>query len=104
MDVIKNTIRTLEKHYDFLKQAWKPYPDPNVLNAIGSAVSLLEKQVPKKPTYVGYASGGTFVRDEWICPNCGSRHELEYDDYEYCPNCGQIIDWSENVAEEAKEE
>lgn len=41
--------------------------------------------------------------DEWICPNCGSRYELEYDDYEYYPNCGQAIDWSGNVAEKTEE-
>lgn len=106
MDVIKNAIRVLKMHYDFLKQMWKPYPDPNVLDAIGIAVSLLEKQMPKKPTYEGdgYAPDGTFVLDEWICPNCGSRYEVEYDEYNFCPNCGQEIDWSEYVAEKTEEE
>ncbi len=106
MDVIKNAIRVLKRHYDYLKQTWKPYPDQNALDAIGIAVSLLEKQMPKKPTYDGdgYASDGTFVWDEWICPNCGSRYELEYDGHDYCPNCGQAIDWSENVAEKTEEE
>lgn len=106
MDVIKNAIRVLKMHYDFLKQTWKPYPDPNVLDAIGIAVSLLEKQMPKKPTYDGdgYAPDGTFALDEWICPNCGSRYEVEYDEYNFCPNCGQEIDWSEYVAEKTEEE
>lgn len=87
MDEIKNTIRVLKMHYDFLKQMWKPYPDPNVLNAIGSAVSLLEKRIPKKPQLEGdgYADG-QLVYDTWICPACG-----------------QAIDWSEYVGEKTEE-
>lgn len=105
MDANK-AIKTLKHHYEWLRNSWKPYPDQKVLDVIGNAISALEKQIPKKPTYVGdgYAPDGTFVWDEWICPNCGSRYELEYDEYNFCPNCGQAIDWSENVAEKTEEE
>lgn len=60
-------------------------------------VEALEKQLPKQPTYDGdgYAPDGTFIFDEWLCPNCGSRYEVDYDDYSYCPNCGQRIDREE---------
>ena len=60
-------------------------------------VQALEKQIPKKQTYEGdgYAPDGTFVWDEWLCPCCGKRYEVDYDDYDYCPNCGQKIDWSD---------
>ena len=62
------------------------------------ATSALEKQIPKKPAYDGdgYAPDGTFVWDEWLCPCCGTRYEVDYDEYDFCPNCGQAIDWSEN--------
>lgn len=58
------------------------------------AIQALEKQIPKKPTYEGdgYAPDGTFVFDEWICPCCETRYEVDYDDYDYCPNCGQKLD------------
>ena len=61
------------------------------------AIKALEKQIPKKPTYDGdgYAPDGTFVWDEWLCPCCRSRYEIDYDEYDFCPNCGQAIDWSE---------
>ena len=61
------------------------------------AIQALGKQIPKKPTYEGdgYAPDGTFVFDEWICPCCEKRYEVDYDDYDYCPNCGQKIDWSD---------
>ena len=54
----------------------------------------LEKQIPKKPTYEGdgYAPDGTLVYDTWICPCCDKRYEVDYDDYDYCPNCGQKLD------------
>lgn len=60
------------------------------------ATKALEKQMPIKPTYDGdgYAPDGTFIWDEWLCPNCGERYEVDYDDYNYCPSCGQAIDWS----------
>ena len=67
------------------------------MTAIGIAIQALEKQIPKKQTYEGdgYAPDGTFVWDEWLCPCCGKRYEVDYDDYDYCPNCGQKIDWSD---------
>lgn len=56
----------------------------------------LEKQIPKKPDFEadGYADGH-LVYDTWICPCCGVHYEVDYDDYKYCPECGQAIDWSD---------
>ena len=53
----------------------------------------VEKQKPKAPDYEGdgYADG-YMVYDTWICPNCGKKYEVDYDDYKHCPNCGQAID------------
>lgn len=65
--------------------------------AFDMAIKALEKQTPKKPTYEGdgYAPDGTLVYDTWICPCCNKRYEVDYDDYDYCPDCGQKLDWSE---------
>lgn len=61
------------------------------------SIEALKKQLPEKPTLEGdgYAPEGTFVYDTWECPNCGECYEVDYDDYDYCPKCGQKIDWSE---------
>ena len=61
------------------------------------AIQALGKQIPKKPTYEGdgYSPDGKFVLDEWICPCCETRYEVDYDEYDYCPHCGQKIDWSD---------
>lgn len=57
----------------------------------------LEKQIPKKPTFEGdgYADDGELMYDTWICPCCEKDYELDYEEYEFCPNCGQALDWSE---------
>lgn len=91
-------------------------PDRNLIDALEMAIQALEeiqqyreigtvdecrearnKQAPKNPTYEGdgYAPDGTFVWDEWLCPCCRGRYEVDYDDYDYCPNCGQKLDWSD---------
>lgn len=58
----------------------------------------MEKQTPKAPYYEGdgYDNKGELIYDTWICPNCGERYEVDYDDYEHCPKCGQAID-NENL-------
>lgn len=73
------------------------YYTENFIRACDMAIQALEKQIPKKPTYEGdgYAPDGTFIYDTWICPCCDERYEVDYDDYAYCPNCGQKIDWSD---------
>ena len=43
----------------------------------------------------GYDDSGNLIYDEWKCPRCGKSYEIDYDDYDYCPNCGQKIDWSD---------
>lgn len=57
--------------------------------------AAMEKQTAKRPDYEGdgYADRH-LVYDTWICPCCGERYEVDYDKYDFCPNCGQKIDWS----------
>ena len=56
---------------------------------------LVEKATPKKPNYEadGYDENGELIYDTWICPNCDKKYEVDYDEYDHCPNCGQAIDW-----------
>lgn len=57
----------------------------------------IEKQTAKKPNLEGdgYDDSGNIIYDTWICPGCGERYEVDYDDFDYCPKCGQKIDWSD---------
>ena len=89
-----------QKRAEALDVAIKALEDVQRYREIGTVEECrvaVEKQKPKKPTYEGdgYAPDGTFVWDEWLCPNCGSRYEIDYDEHDWCPNCGQKIDWSD---------
>ena len=59
--------------------------------------SIKEKTNSKKPNLEGegYDESGNMMYDTWICPNCEKHYELDYEEYDYCPNCGQMIDWSD---------
>lgn len=65
--------------------------------AYAKAISALEKQIPKKPDYEGdgFDEDGYLIYDTWICPNCEHKYEVDYDDYDFCPNCGQALDRSD---------
>lgn len=61
---------------------------------IKTAIKALEKQRMKTPNYEsdGYWNG-ELVYDTWICPCCSKAYEVDYDNYKYCPECGQAIDF-----------
>ena len=54
---------------------------------------LKERDMAKAPALEGdgYDQEGNIVYDTWICPNCGERYEIDYDDYDFCPKCAQKI-------------
>lgn len=59
------------------------------------AIEALEKQIAKEPYYSGDGYwNGELVYDTWTCPNCSKSYEVDYDDYDFCPNCGQKIKWN----------
>ena len=68
------------------------------------AISALEKQIPKKPIYQadGYYDG-ELVYDTWLCPNCDTAYDVDMDEHNYCPNCGQAIDWLEEGEQNGNE-
>lgn len=94
-----------EKYCEALDTAVKALEGMQQYHAIGTPEecrTAREKQTAKRPDYEGdgYADG-QLVYDTWICPCCGKRYEVEYDEYDYCPNCGQKLDWNRR-AEDGK--
>lgn len=58
----------------------------------GIAIEALEKQIPKKPL-----AGIDFMGNEFrICCKCSAIVKDGEWEAQYCPDCGQAIDWSEN--------
>lgn len=86
IDVLKTTMSAIQELQEY-KQ----------LGTLEEVCKAVERQQAKKPTYEGdgYAPDRSFVWDEWLCSHCGSRFEVDYDCYDYCPNCGQHVDRSE---------
>ena len=79
---------------------WKAYDGKDMERcneACRVACVALAKQIPIKPDYEGdgYDENGNLIYDTWICPNCGKHYEVDYDDYNCCPECGQALDWSD---------
>lgn len=69
--------------------------------AIGRLAELEYKQVPKQLDYEaeGYDDNGELIYDTAYCPRCRYSFEVDYESPNYCPDCGQALDWS-NIEEE----
>lgn len=72
-------------------------PELDTVEGVKEILLALEKQAPKEPLFEGdgVAPDGSEVYDTWIRPCCESRFEVEFEEHDYCPNCGQRIDWGE---------
>ena len=85
--------------YDMEDTAIKALEEVQSYRQIGTVEEFreaVEKQTAKKPDYEGDGySDGQLVYDTWICPCCGQHYEVDCDRYDYCPNCGQKLDWSD---------
>lgn len=64
--------------------------------AMKAASGTYRKEKAERPDVYGdgYDPDGNMIYDAWDCPRCGTSYEIDYDHYDYCPNCGQRIDWS----------
>lgn len=62
--------------------------------ALEVAVEAIEKQIPKKPTYVDtrFRNHGRRVSD-----GCWSHIFHVFDSEKYCIHCGQALDWGEEA-------
>ncbi len=86
-------LQDMKSNYFEALSDWRQYRKIGTLEECREAV---EKQTSKEPDYEGDGySNGQLVYDTWVCPCCGQSYEVDYDDYEYCPYCGQHIDWSD---------
>lgn len=60
---------------------------------IGLIIEALEKQIVKK---IERYDSNIIGEMTFNCPSCNLEYYVtDYEDFNYCPNCGQKIDWSE---------
>ena len=78
--------------------ALKEIQQYRAIGTVEECREAVEKQKPERPDYWGdgYADGH-LIYDTWICPSCGNLYEVDYDNYKYCPNCGQAIRLEEDL-------
>jgi endogenous inhibitor of DNA gyrase (YacG/DUF329 family) len=91
IEIIKIAIAEVEWNYPM-----------EYAKAFECTISALEKQIPKKPKILNYQP---LIKAGWKheCPNCGCAvGKNKFTDYEYleeyeeyCTQCGQALDWSE---------
>lgn len=75
----------------------RPQGNRIINEALDTIKTVVEKQIPKKPDLIGdgYDDNSNLIYDTWICPCCETQYELDYDDYKFCPECGQALDWND---------
>ena len=62
------------------------------------ALEALEKQIPQRPDLEGDGYwDGELVYDTGYCPRCHQDYEIEYHTPKFCENCGQALDWEEQI-------
>lgn len=64
---------------------------------------LKERDTPRKVERYAdsYDEEGNLIYDMAVCPECHREFEIDYDEHcDYCPDCGQKLDWSEVEREE----
>lgn len=65
-----------------------------VKDVFNIAIECIEKQIPRNPIW-RWDGNETIIE----CPNCG-KYPFDMSEYEwarqFCGNCGQAIDWSDN--------
>lgn len=104
-----NKQKAIEELYRFLNHCGKNRSSvyvPECVEAIKTAIDALSRQIPKKPmikrektiTHINYSTGyGERKEIHYrilICPECKSYIRLAKKS-NFCPICGQAIDWSE---------
>ncbi|MBO5069925.1 MAG: hypothetical protein J6C37_06140 [Roseburia sp.] len=94
-DKIKNAIMDIQEYIG--NGEYNGDNPPIYLLTATLAIKALENQIPIKPNLEGdgYDNEGNLIYGTWLCPNCDAHYEIDYDDYNYCPICGQKVDLSD---------
>lgn len=93
-----NNYEKALNHYIALEKSLGQDPvNKELLEHTRVAIKAIEKQTPKTPATEGDSvdDNGELIYDTWYCPYCDEMYEIDYDRYDYCPECGQAIDWRE---------
>ena len=81
----------MNKYQEALDCAKKHLDSKHDLKKVEVLQELVNKGTPKKakPMYI------PLVSTPYRCPCCGTLVKNEIEEFNYCHNCGQAIDWCE---------
>ena len=90
-----NAIRNVERVFmNFLDIA-----SEETIESFEIAVEAMKKQMPMKPVIEqgapSYYGGSGICSEYCACPKCGEAVGRGDDKANYCPECGQKIDWED---------
>ena len=71
------------KYIKLFREEWDVNSKTKNAEALDVAIKALEKQIAKKPI------------DRCMFKECPDCHEIEIQYCNYCPTCGQKLDWSD---------
>ena len=91
-----NAIRNVERVFmNFLDIA-----SEETIESFEISVEAMKKQMPMKPVIEqgapSYYGGTSICRYYYSCPKCGEEVGRGDDKANYCHDCGQAIDWTED--------
>lgn len=66
-------------------------------DALTLAVEVLDKQIAEKPIFdikpTEKYERTYHLKNMWFCSNCKKGYTTKDGEFQYCPNCGQKINW-----------
>ena len=96
---LRNYGQRLEDNTELSVTETLTYLEEELVDALMYIEHVKNKLRAKRPyfTFDSYYNGEP-VLDAWQCPACGEEYEIEIR-HNYCPECGQKIDWEEDTDE-----
>ena len=96
----EEAIKNLEIQKCIQKSYAEAYGDDRAkeVEALNMAITVLERQIPKKVYFHDEVLVDGRLITEAICTNCDYviTDDIEYYREPYCPHCGQALDWRRN--------
>lgn len=80
---------------EIIQTMYKGEPTALQIKALKMAYEALDKQIPTVPSNVKFVKFTGSVREQFKkgdCPCCGCAVDTD-DDFKYCSECGQKLDW-----------
>lgn len=82
-----------KKIINYLKEFLEELEQYRKIGSVNVCENAVQRCTPIEADYEGDSidEDGNYIYDTWICPTCRTRYEIDVDDYDYCPTCGQRV-------------